>query len=131
LSKTQGTDRIVKSLDKFELFSVTIYNILNSLKSKDGSVVWMRTKYYFDFFFELGFWVGLLMIYFTHGKHMLSTFTYKLESMGKRYYIPPPYNSYGREHYNSKRKRRVNSLLLCVAVALIMLGVLAMLGLFD
>ncbi|HSE83437.1 MAG TPA: hypothetical protein VLB01_02675 [Thermodesulfobacteriota bacterium] len=80
------------------------------------------------FLFMAGFWVGLLILYLTKGKYLIKRATYKIESMGKRHYIPYPY-TYKRASYKSRSKHKtlIVSALPWIALALMIAGFVAML----
>jgi hypothetical protein len=71
----------------------------------------------------LGFWIGLLILFLICGKHIGSLINMKLERSH--------YTSY---HYVQRRRQKRNkleSILLWVSVALIILGILTILGVLS
>lgn len=84
------------------------------------------------FFFIAGFWVGLLILYLTKGRYLINRAIYKIDSPGKRHYMPYPY-TYERASYKSRSKYKttIDYALPWIALALIIIGFLAMLGVFP
>jgi hypothetical protein len=83
------------------------------------------------FIFILGWFVGLITLYIIHGKHLISTFIDKVERVGKRHDMPYSYTYYKSRRTRGDRKKTLQMVLTWAAVALLILGLLAMFGVFD
>lgn len=91
----------------------------------------MRGVATLKFIFILGSFVGLITLYRLHGKQAMSALIDKIERVGKRHYMPYSYNYYKSRRYKSDDKKTIHSILSWTALALILLGLLAMFGVFD
>ncbi len=83
------------------------------------------------FFFIISFWAGLLIFYLTKGKYLIKRAISRIDSLGKRHYIPYPYTyTYQRGSYRSRSKYKTSiaSALPWVALVLMIIGFIAMLG---
>lgn len=73
--------------------------------------------------FILGFWIGLLILFLIYGKSMGRLISMKLE---KSYY-----SSYRYTQKRRHKRNKLKSILIWIAVALIILGILAILGVIN
>jgi len=83
------------------------------------------------FILILGSVVGLIVLYFTQIKHLLSALIDKVERVGKRHYMPHSYTYYKTRHDKSGDNKIIKSVLTWISLILVILGVLAMFGMFD
>jgi hypothetical protein len=72
----------------------------------------------------LGFWVGLLILSLIYGRRIGRLISMKLEERSH-------YTSYHYIHKRRHRRNRLESILILVSVALIILGILTILGVFG
>ena len=91
----------------------------------------MRGAATLKFIFILGSFVGLITLYIIHGKQVISTFIDKVERVGKRHDMPYSYTYYKSRHNRGDGKKTLQAVLTWIAVALLILGLLAIFGLFD
>lgn len=91
----------------------------------------MRGVATLKYIFILGSFVGLITLYIIHGKHVISTFIYKVERVGKRHDMPYSYTYYKGRRIRGDDKKTLQAVLTWIAVALLILGLLAIFGLFD
>ena len=83
------------------------------------------------FIFILGSFVGLITLYYLHGKQVMRALIDKVERVGKRHYLPYSYAYYKNRRSKSGDKKTIHFVLSWIALMLIILGLLAIFGLFD
>lgn len=71
----------------------------------------------------LGFWVGLLVLFFIYGRRIERLISMKLERSR--------YTSYHYIHKRRHRRNKLESILLLISTALIILGILTILWVFG
>jgi len=84
---------------------------------------------------KLGLWIGLLTLLLIHIKH-IRTYIKRIErfinmKLWRSYHIPHYYYTHKKPLEKKYEKNRIESILFWIALGLIILGILAILGVFS